>query len=125
MCVDAMVLHVEASKVLSNNVKLKNSNIFNLEDMLLTVAASGTADCIFYCALMNITIDNQIKTIARYFEYGTLEGAFNTIQNKLILEGDALPLCIYTQHDVEEKHKRDAALFVSRRKGINRTYFVS
>ena len=53
MCVDAMVLHVEASKVLSNNVKLKNSNIFNLEDMLLTGC------CIWNCGLYILLCFNE------------------------------------------------------------------
>ena len=114
LCQDAIMLEGEFSKCIVE-VMEKRKDMFETEDSLLALAASGSADSIFYCTFIDILIESTIYKLVRYFEYGTLNGFFDAVLINQI--ADSYPYAVYNKFDVEAKQFHDASRFTSRRKG--------
>ena len=82
----------------------------------MTLAASESVDSIFYCTLMDITIDGVLHKIVRYFECGSLYGFFNNIMDGKL--DNTYSYAVYNNLDIKAKKYHDASRFSSRRKGF-------
>ena len=74
------------------------------------------------CIVFSIkTENNEVHTMARFFESGTLKGffqnvGFNFLKETLNLEV-ILPYQVYTRRDIEKATQRSESLYSSRKNG--------
>ena len=84
----------------------KQCYLISTEDSLLSLAATKTADGIFYCSVLKTPVDDRDLYIARYFEYAAFNGYFeNVASNNLKQSLNIKPCCRYTSKDIDKEGK--------------------
>lgn len=102
------------------------SSLFNTEDSLIKLAASGMVDGFFYCSVIKFRVENPIY-INRFFEHGAFGNYSNCKLVKLVEETFQItpfPYAVYNNFDVIKKKERDMSLFKNRKTGLT-DFFVN
>ena len=118
-CGEAMSLDVAMNAALEENLFSNAPAMFNVEDSYLSLASDNTADGIFYCLVMKVDLSDRSYYVARYFEYGSFIGFYQSTAHKKIKEQieciKLLPYCVYTEQDISLEKTRCLKLFLERR----------
>ena len=121
-CQDGHLVENNISLAMEKLFDGKMPPLFKMEDNCLTLALSGSTDCLFMCVVFSIkTEEDKVRTVARFFESGTLIGFFQNVGHKYLKEtlnnDDILPYRVYTKEDIEKATLRSDALYSSRKNG--------
>ena len=91
------------------------------EDILLSLAATDRVDGIFHCCIIAVHIDDSVRYLARYFEFGAFDGYFCHIATSKLKQflgcDDILPYLVYTSQDITLEKERNLKKYTSRRRG--------
>ncbi|XP_065674194.1 uncharacterized protein LOC136091139 [Hydra vulgaris] len=114
-CSDGIKAIIETTEIMESEFLVGKSPLFKTEDNFLSLASSGSSDCLLYCVLFSLPSAEGAKYIARYFEFGSLSGCYyNLIHAKLKEKfeiNSVLPYQVYTSQDVESHSKRQDNLY--------------
>ncbi|XP_065682471.1 uncharacterized protein LOC136095674 isoform X1 [Hydra vulgaris] len=114
-CFDGMKAVIETTEIMESEFLVCKSPLLKTEDNFLSLASSGSSDCLLYCVLFSLPSAEGAKYIARYFEFGSLSGCYrNLIHSKLKEKFEitsVLPYQVYTSQDVESHSKRQDNLY--------------
>ena len=114
-----MSLDVAINAALEENLFSNAPAIWNVEDSYLSLASASTADGIFYCILIKVDFSDKTYYVARYFEYGTFTGFYQSTAHEKIKKqidcNELLPYCVYTEEDINLEKRRGLKLFAERR----------
>ncbi|XP_047146020.1 uncharacterized protein LOC124805833 isoform X2 [Hydra vulgaris] len=114
-CSEGIKAIIETTEIMESEFLVCKSPLFKTEDNFLSLASSGSSDCLFYCVLFSLPSAEGAIYIARYFEFDSLSGCYqNLIHSKLKEKfgiNSVLPYQVYTSQDVESYSKRQDSLY--------------
>ena len=115
---ESILLETSVSSSMRKGYFKKQCYLISTEDSLLSLAATKTADGIFYCSVLKTPVDDRDLYIARYFEYAAFNGYFeNVASNNLKQSLNIIPCCRYTSKDIDKVIKKVKAVFYLNLKG--------
>ena len=102
-----MSLDVAMNTASEENLLYNFPAIFNMKDLHLPLESANTVDGFFCCLVIKVDLRDTRYYIARYFEYGSFSGFYqSTACEKIKMQIECielLPYCVFTEYDISLK----------------------